>query len=362
MKSWYQIRAQAEGEAEILLYGEIGFFGVLAIDLIKEIRALGSPKKLMVRVNSPGGQWVQGLALYNFFARYPGEVTFVIDGIAASIASVIVMAGKVIMPENTFLMIHDIIGFADGTPDEIREQADIFDKLKLSMVQAYTAKSKLSEDKILEMMATETWLSAQEAKDLGLADEISLAIQLAALVNPEEFKHLPAALKAATPESTSDAPPTVTKTVTLGDRSITTTEPADLEKIRNDAATQAIEEANRRAQDILTLCAQAGVPDVASEYLNRGMTAEQVKGRLADADKIRAACAAARLPDRAQGYIRAGMTEVEARADLFDVLKARDPIELDNKHTEAIRIETKPVINASEIYVSRKPKSLDSRR
>jgi len=343
MKSWFTIKAQGSDEAEVLIYGEIGYFGILATDLIKEIKALGSPKNLTVRVNSQGGAWVQGLAIYNYLARYPGNVTFIIDGIAASIASMIVMAGKVIMPENTFLMIHDIIGFADGTPDEIRQQAEIFDKLKLSIVQAYAAKSKQTEEKILEMMSTDTWLSAQEAKDLGFCDEISSPVKLAARADlADVFKNVPKALTEKTDPPA--APPVQDK-----DKAVET----DPEKVHADAQKAA----NERAREIYDLCSKAGVPEAAADYLNKSMTADQVREYLKDAPAIRDACAAAakqtgidELKNRASKYIRNGLSLTEVRADLFNAIQAVDPHDINNKLPPGSERGSEPKgINPSEI-------------
>lgn len=347
MKSWFTIKAQGNDEAEVLIYGEIGYFGILATDLIKEIKALGSPKNLTVRVNSQGGAWVQGLAIYNYLARYSGNVTFIIDGIAASIASMIVMAGKVVMPENTFLMIHDIIGYADGTPDEIREQADIFDKLKLSIVQAYVAKSKQTEKKILEMMADEVWLTAQEAKDLGFADEISSPVKLAARAElADVFKNVPKALTEKIEPAPNPNPAPAPANIA-----------PDPDKIRAEATTAAAEAAKKTAGEIVVLCAAAKFPDLAGEFIAKGMTVEQVKTRMADVDTIRALCLAAKLPDRAANYVRAGNTKEEVQKELFALVTKRDTTEIDNKLDQDRQRKSVPVIDTKAIYDSRRERT-----
>jgi ATP-dependent protease ClpP protease subunit len=100
VKRWFDFRAQAKG-AEIVIYDEIGAFGIPAKAFLDELKALGPVAELTVRVNSPGGSVFDGVAIYNALKRHRATVTVWIDGIAASIASMIAMAGdEVVMPEN----------------------------------------------------------------------------------------------------------------------------------------------------------------------------------------------------------------------------------------------------------------------
>ena len=106
-RRWYEFRAQARG-ADVVLYDEIGAFGIPAKAFLDELKALGPVAELTVRINSPGGSVFDGVAIYNALKRHDGAVTVWIDGIAASIASMIAMAGdEVVMPENAMLVLHD---------------------------------------------------------------------------------------------------------------------------------------------------------------------------------------------------------------------------------------------------------------
>jgi ATP-dependent Clp protease, protease subunit len=112
---WYEFRAQATGAAEIVIYDEIGAFGIPAKAFIDELKRLGPVAELTVRINSPGGSVFDGVAIYNALERHGAAITVWIDGIAASIASMIAMAGDVIvMPENAMLVLHDPSGDGHG--------------------------------------------------------------------------------------------------------------------------------------------------------------------------------------------------------------------------------------------------------
>jgi ABC-type sugar transport system ATPase subunit len=125
MKSWYEIRARSSG-TEVLIYDEIGAYGVTAKGFLADLSALPDGAPIDLRLNSPGGSVFDAVAIYNALKRHSGEITVWIDGIAASAASYIAMAGdEIVMPENAFLMIHDPSGLVMGTSAEMREMAEI---------------------------------------------------------------------------------------------------------------------------------------------------------------------------------------------------------------------------------------------
>lgn len=139
----------------------------------------GSPTgDVEVRLNSPGGLVSEGLAIYN--ALRPRKPTVYIDGVVASIASLIAMAGATIVAaENSLLMIHDPWTDATGNPAQLRRTADLLDKHLDAMVGAY-ARSGVNESRLRSMMADETWMTADEALDLGFVDEIGEPLRYAA--------------------------------------------------------------------------------------------------------------------------------------------------------------------------------------
>lgn len=133
-------------------------------------------KQINVYINSNGGSVFEGTAIYSQLKRHPAHKTVYIDGVACSIASVIAMAGdEVIMPRNTLMMIHNMYMVAMGNAAELRKAAQDLDTINAAGRGAYLAKAgeKLSEDRLVEMMDAETWLTAQECIDLGLADRLA---------------------------------------------------------------------------------------------------------------------------------------------------------------------------------------------
>ena len=194
MKSWYTIRARGTG-AEVLIYDEIGAYGVSAKGFLAELGALPDDAPIDLRLNSPGGSVFDAVAIYNALTRHAGTITVWIDGIAASAASYIAMAGdEIVMPENAFLMIHDPSGIVMGTAADMRDMAGTLDKIAASMTRGYAAKSGKPEAQIAALMASETWFDASDALDLGLATRMAEPVRIAASFDIARFRNAPTAL------------------------------------------------------------------------------------------------------------------------------------------------------------------------
>lgn len=206
MNSWYTIRAQSTG-AEVVIYDEIGAYGVSAKGFLAELGALPDATPLALRLNSPGGSVFDAVAIYNAIKRHSGTVTVWIDGIAASAASYIAMAGdEIVMPENAFLMIHDPAGVVMGTAIDMRAMAEALDKIKGSLLQGYAAKSGRSHEEIAPLMAAETWLDAKDALDLGFADRIAEPVRFAARFDVGRFRNAPPVLVEGAGDEAMDEP------------------------------------------------------------------------------------------------------------------------------------------------------------
>lgn len=200
-KTWFEIINKAE-KAEIWIYEQIGedFWsggGVTAKQFQKELSEIRS-SQIDLHINSPGGEVFDGLTIYNLIKQHPANVTTYIDGLAASIASVIALAGdQVIMAENALYMVHNPWGVAIGDSSEMRKMADRLDKVGGSIATAYTSKSGKGEDEITALMNAETWMTAQEAFDFGFIDEIAAEMDMAACVKfvpamqKAKFKNIP---------------------------------------------------------------------------------------------------------------------------------------------------------------------------
>jgi ATP-dependent protease ClpP protease subunit len=165
--------AASPDEAELLLYNDIGgWFGTYADEFVEELSAITAPR-LTVRLNSPGGSVFQGLAIASALRTHPADITVRVDGIAASIASVIALAGDrlVVMPGST-LMIHEASGEACGDSSVMAKMAEILDTLSANIADMYAAKAGGTRDEWRQRMVDETWFLADEAVAAGLADEV----------------------------------------------------------------------------------------------------------------------------------------------------------------------------------------------
>ncbi|MFL1903090.1 head maturation protease, ClpP-related [Streptomyces tauricus] len=176
-QSWYSIRNAADpDEAELMLYDEVGgWFGATADQFIADLRDVTSPN-LRVRVNSPGGSVFEGIAIANALRSHPANVTVQVDGIAASIASVIAMAGnRIEMSPNTMLMIHDASGLCMGNAADMAEMEELLDLISDNIADAYAARAGGTREQWRERMRAETWYLPDDAVEAGLADEATQA-------------------------------------------------------------------------------------------------------------------------------------------------------------------------------------------
>lgn len=169
------------------LYGEISdvsWFGdeVTPSQFKKDLDDLGDIEQLDVYINSAGGDVFAGQAIYSILKRAKAHITVHIDGLAASIASIVAMAGdEIIMPSNAMMMIHNAWAYTAGNKDELRDMADTLDKIDGVLRGIYMERTGRSEEEIAEKMNAETWFTADEALEFGLIDSVSGEARIAAL-------------------------------------------------------------------------------------------------------------------------------------------------------------------------------------
>lgn len=193
--------------AEILLYDDIGgFWGITADSFIREVKALKNISTINLRINSNGGSVFDGLTMYNYLKYHAVRVEVDIDGLAASIASVVALAGdEVRMADNAWMMIHDPWVTVAGTADDLRKTAGTMDGVRDTLLDTYMKRATADREAVSDLMAQETWLNASAAAELGLVDAVTKELDIAAKVREGWFKHPPEALKAervfAIPES-----------------------------------------------------------------------------------------------------------------------------------------------------------------
>jgi ATP-dependent Clp protease protease subunit len=202
---WCRIEASAGArEATVFVYGYIVSYAyfddeISADGFVRRIENL-EVDTLHVRINSGGGDVFQGLAIYNALKRHAARVVIHVDGVAASIASVIAMAGdEVLMGEGSFLMIHEPATCACGTADELRQGADVLDKVRDAIASIYASRTGNPVDGYLPLMKAETWYTAAEAIGAGLADSLDLvetSTGVTARLDLSFYARVPEALRA----------------------------------------------------------------------------------------------------------------------------------------------------------------------
>lgn len=163
-------------DAEILILEEIGFWGVTAKSFNKTLAEIGDAKTIKVRISSPGGDVFDAMAIYNALKTHKAKVTTVVEGIAASAASVIMMAGDTIdIHENAMVMIHRAWTIGIGNTADFLDTSNVLAKLDGQIADMYAAKTSKASKKFLDLMTGEvdgTWFTAAEAKDEGLVDNV----------------------------------------------------------------------------------------------------------------------------------------------------------------------------------------------
>lgn len=169
---WYSIQAKDTGVADVYIYDGIGMWGVEAQAFVKDFDQIEADK-ITLRINSPGGDVWDGMAIYNAVKRHDAKVTTEIDGLAASMASVIALAGDTVnMNELGLFMIHEPFSLVLGTADDMRSEADLLDKITEQSASIYQSRSSLTEMEVRTAMAVETWYTAEEAYDAGFVQNI----------------------------------------------------------------------------------------------------------------------------------------------------------------------------------------------
>lgn len=232
---------------------------------------------ITVSINSPGGSAADGIAIYNMLKRHPASVKVHIDGVAASAASVIAMAGDVIeMSDTALIMIHDPMVNCSGNSREMRSTADTLDKWASSIANSYTGHFNISVDEIREMMAAETWLSAEQSMELGIVSQLSTSGEpIAALGFISNYMNAPEVLTIE--ESKMDNKETVSEEV-MEENKVEAMEDnmqEAVEEVVEESAEMAEEACGETCEDPCDVCEVENVApvDEAREELKKYMNA-----------------------------------------------------------------------------------------
>lgn len=294
MKNWFTIKAAVEGAAtEVSILDYIGMWGVNAQQFLSELRA-AKPDRIKCYINSPGGSVFEALAIFNGMRALKVPIEMHILGVAASAASYIAMAGdKIVMPANTYLFVHNPINAVYGNADDMREMADLLDKIGTGLTAAYARRFTGEASKLEQMLKDETYLSAAECLEMGLCDEVIPEVTAEAAFDVDR---LPEALQAVFKKAQAAPEPT---------------EPV----ARQDIADLVGE-----------LVKGTGLEAYAGVFATAPAAADKasVLALIEDAQTIKKLAEMTACAEMADGLIRGRKTLTEARALLADAQAARD--------------------------------------
>ena len=339
MRPCFAFKAATAETATLSIYDEIGFWGVQAKDFTSQLRDVKA-KTINVEINSPGGDVFAGIAIYNALRASGKEIVVKVMGVAASAASLIAMAGdKIVMPKNSFLMVHNPWSFAMGNADELRKSADTLDKIGSSLLQTYTSRTGLPEEEVAAMLATDTWLTADEALEKGFATEVVDEIKANASFDMARAD-LPANVKAVFMAAAAENQP----------------EPeVKPEPVVDPVIEPEVPEATHTEQ-IAALAKAAGMDAYAGTFALANLTLDEVRARIADAREIKAlAVVAGGTPEKADAAIKAGTSVADFRASLVKAMAEED----ERTHTNPVQPKSqesgskeKPPVSTQSIWAS----------
>ena len=297
MQTWYNLKADAGKTPVLSIFDDIGAYGVSAKSFLNDLRTV-TTDEVDVEINSPGGDVFAGLAIYNGLRASGKKINVKVLGLAASAASLVAMAGDTIeMPENAFMMIHNPWGFAMGGADEMRNTADVLDKIGTGLVSTYAKRTGKTDQEITALLDAETWMTAQEAVDAGFATSVTPALAVKASYSEDRLpENVRLAFKAQAP-TTDDSAPAEAPAPVFGET---------------------------LAAQVQTIANAAGLGQYAAMWgADPALrNAEQVTARAELAREVQALCALAKRPEMADKFIKAATPLQDVRADIFAALEA----------------------------------------
>ena len=305
MQTWYNLKADAGKTPVLSIFDDIGAYGVSAKSFLNDLRTV-TTDEVDVEINSPGGDVFAGLAIYNGLRASGKKINVKVLGLAASAASLVAMAGDTIeMPENAFMMIHNPWGFAMGGADEMRNTADVLDKIGTGLVSTYAKRTGKTDQEITALLDAETWMTAQEAVDAGFATSVTAALAVKASYSEDRLpENVRLAFKAQAP--TTDAPA-----------------PAEAPgEAPGEAPAPVFGET--LAEQVHTIANAAGLWQYAALWgADPALrNAEQVTARAELAREVQALCVLAKRPEMADKFIKAATPLQDVRAEIFAALEA----------------------------------------
>ncbi len=280
---WFKAQAgEAIKSAEVWIHDQIGEDwwsgnGTTAKGFIDAVESLGELSDITLRINSPGGSVYDGLTIFNYLRNHNANVKVIVEGQAASIASVIAMAGdEVVMGVGTNMMVHNPWTWAAGNADAFRKVADDLDVITKGLLDAYAFKTGKDHESLQALLDAETYLTAEDAVAMGFADRQDVELKAAACMDMAMVKvqaQFSAKLKA------QDYEISALKRI---NGELEEKNKALMDQIQPPAAANPI--------DVIDLCDKAGVAPVATSLIKRGEPLEKVKAYLVRAKNLKSAC------------------------------------------------------------------------
>ncbi|MGP1680846.1 MAG: head maturation protease, ClpP-related [Giesbergeria sp.] len=344
MRPCFTFKAKAGKKPAVLaLDEEIGFWGTQAKDFRAALDSVEG-NELVVEINSVGGDVMAGLGIYNMLRSWAKDgktVTTRVTGVAASIASIIALAGdKREMPKNTFAMVHQASTFAVGTADDMRDAADTLDKVDGSLRGIYMDRMGVDETKAKEIMAKDTWLTADESMDLGFATALIEDIKATAkfdLVRAALPDNVAAIFKAEVDPAPEPDAPVDEPEVVIPDTPV--------------------------AKQIETMANTAGLQAHAATFAVACATVADATARITAAKEIVALCAVAKRPDDAGKAIRANKSVEDVRAALITAMAEADEHTDNAPPARGSQTAGQPgVMSAKAVYEKRAARKQNSRK
>ena len=308
-KSWFHAKARGNGAADIAIFSDIGGFGVTAQDFHDQLLALGDVDELNISISSDGGDVFVGFAIFNMLRRHSANKIVTVEGLAASMASVIVMAGdEVVMPSNAMIMIHNPWGGIVGESDHIISFGEALDKMRKGILKAYRDRTGIPPSQLQAMMDKETWLDAKEAVSMGFADRIEKPIAMAASVNVDRFRNVPAlfghnskgnAMSKNTNEKPEGEKPEGEKPETV---------------VKSESVIRS--ELLARQKEIRSLCKLAGMPELADGFVDEDKSTTEVIAALdAEREKRAKAKPGTKRPEEVSARHNPNAPESQSKVD-----------------------------------------------
>lgn len=348
----------------ILVFDEIGWGGITAQMISRELE-FANGEDIEIRVNSPGGDVFEGITIYNMLRNYSGNVRVVVDGLAASIASIIALGGdEIIMNEGSFFMIHNPWSGAMGEANDFRKQADVLDSIRDQLLGIYQKATGMSEEEIVSMMDEETWLTAEQAIEMGFATTQETFTKVAASLKTKYlFNNIPMELINMDNKqevihnevAEAELDEVLVEEAELEEQEFEAEESEEfqelefvaeaeleeeLEEIEEEAASE--EEIMYSEEEVLARIEMALEEEVERQDKIRSMAFDGQEELVADLikEKVSIADASLRIIESAKELKLSAKREEINKADLLNKLTTNAPTSLDSKEEEVADIDS----------------------